>query len=150
AIPALCMQLAWGGSMIGGLSIPQQASNTPPSTSTSLASLPSPTPSGQVQGAQSAHPTAKVLQAVSGDTLDVDLDNQPVRIKLIGLQAPAMPDKTTGKAECFGPEAQMFLDSLLRGRTVELVVDQLIGEQTDKSELSRYVIMDDGTKVNQL
>ncbi len=146
-IPALIMEFAWGNGIISSLSAPdttnQQAQSPAKKTTASVTS-------NQVKSATATQLTVKVLQAVSGDTLDVDQNGQPYRIKLIGLLAPAMISKSTTKAECFGPESQMFLDSLLRGRQVKLEFDQTQSEDAQSAVVSRYVMMDDGTQVNRL
>lgn len=144
-VPALAMEVSWGKMVASQfVAAPTQTAGRSPSP-TMVANNP------QVQGATTKETgqSAKVLQAVSGDTLDVDINGQPVRIKLLGLDAPNMPDKTKGQAECFAPEAQMFLDSLLRGRTISLRADPQFNQPTTDQSW-RYVTMDDGTNVNQL
>lgn len=146
-VPALFMQFTWGQAILANFNSPADQPST-----TKIANQPTHNQPA-VQGASTNTPSAdkvKVLQAVNGDTLDVDRNGQPYRVKLLGLSAPAMTASSTGKAECFGPEAQMFLDSLLRGRTIELQADDLVTDTNSTTILNRYVVMEDGTKVNQL
>ena len=64
-----------------------------------------------------------VIRVIDGDTLDVRVDGQTERIRLLNVDTPETkhPDKAV---ECLGPEAPEFLQELLpEGQVVELAFD---------------------------
>lgn len=72
---------------------------------------------------------ATVLRVVDGDTVDVDLQGERTRVRLLNVDTPETkhPNKMV---ECLGPEATAFLEDLLpEGTVVGLEYDH---ERTDK------------------
>src|SRR5437773_11510457 len=62
-------------------------------------------PSGVQQPAMPANlPSVKVVKVVDGDTIDVNLNGQTVRLRLIGINTPATVDPRV-PVQCFGKEA---------------------------------------------
>ena len=142
-LPALFMQGMWTNTLLKSFNFNQE-----PVQSKQQQTQPSQVAiadhKNQVQGAQSEQtPQVRVLQAVSGDSVDVDQQGQPFRLRLIGIQSPE-------EGQCFSEESEMFLNSLLQNRMVDVVTDSLLGEADQEGNLWRYVRLSDGTKVNEL
>lgn len=65
---------------------------------------------------------ATVEWVVDGDTLDVIVDGQQERVRMIGLDTPEVahdgtPERPGNRAECFGDEAAAFTASLVPAGT---------------------------------
>jgi len=68
-----------------------------------------------------ANNTAPLLDAVverviDGDTLDVLIDNRPVRLRLIGIDAPEL-------SQANGRDVKQFLASLIEGKPVRVALE---------------------------
>lgn len=93
----------------------------------------------------SEFPEAVVVNVVDGDTIDVLMDGQELRIRYIGVDTPETVHPTRGE-EPYGREASGFNKSLVSGQTVYLEKDV---SDTDRfGRLLRYVWLEDGTMVN--
>lgn len=90
----------------------------------------------------------KVVKVVDGDTLDVDLNGETVRLRLIGIDTPETVDPRK-PVQCFGKEASDRAKSLLNGKKVSLEMDSTQGDKDSYGRLLRYVILADGTNFNQ-
>jgi micrococcal nuclease len=66
--------------------------------------------------------TGPVVKVVDGDTIDVDLDGQRVRVRYIGVNTPETKHPTKGREPC-GGEASAANRTLVDGRTVRLELD---------------------------
>lgn len=67
--------------------------------------------------------TASVIRVIDGDTIDVDLDGEETRVRLLNIDTPETkhPDEVV---QCLGPEASDFLQELLpAGTEVQLEYD---------------------------
>ena len=64
----------------------------------------------------------KVLRTIDGDTIEVEQDGKPVKVRLIGIDTPETvhPSKPV---EAFGKEASRFTANLLKGESVYLELD---------------------------
>src|SRR5690606_2002083 len=81
-VPALIMEGYWAGSLLNGSSNNETVAKQP--SKVALVDH-----NNQVQGTQSQKDDkVRVLQAISGDTIDVDLQGQPIRIRLLGIDSP--------------------------------------------------------------
>jgi micrococcal nuclease len=70
-----------------------------------------------------ATPRVRVLEAVDGDTLVVELpDGSTDTVRILGVDTPETHHPTKG-VECFGPEAAAYTAARLTGRFVRLVGD---------------------------
>ncbi len=70
-----------------------------------------------------ATPRVRVLEAVDGDTLVVELpDGSTDTVRILGVDTPETHHPTKG-VECFGPEAAAYTAARLTGRLVRLVGD---------------------------
>ncbi|MCG8353433.1 MAG: thermonuclease family protein [Chloroflexales bacterium] len=94
-------------------------------------------------------PRARVDAVVDGDTVDVRLDNQIVRLRLIGINTPETVDPRR-PVECFGREASEQAKELLTGQTVFLEADETQGDRDDFGRLLRYIWLPDGRLFNQI
>lgn len=65
----------------------------------------------------------KVLRGIDGDTIEIEKDGKPVRVRLIGVDKPETvhPSKPV---EAFGKEASKFTCNLLKGESVYLEYDK--------------------------
>jgi micrococcal nuclease len=92
-------------------------------------------------------PSARVVEVVDGDTLDVELDGQRARLRLIGMNTPETVDPRQ-PVECFGKEASERAKQLLSGQTVQLEADPSQGERDKYDRLLRYVWLPGGRLFN--
>lgn len=104
-------------------------------------------------GAATVEPNAVVDRVVDGDTIDVLIDGEVERVRLIGIDTPevareAFADRPAQVAECFGDEASAFTSSLLaEGDAVRLERD--VVPRDDFGRLLAYVYRaSDGVFVN--
>jgi micrococcal nuclease len=80
----------------------------------------------------------KVEKVVDGDTIEVLINGQKMRVRLIGVDTPETVDPSRPKG-CFGKEASDELKRLLDGKNVILEKDV---SETDKYQrLLRYVYL---------
>jgi len=93
-------------------------------------------------------PTARVVRVVDGDTVDVRLDGQVVRLRLIGIDTPEVVDPRRA-VECFGREASAKAHELLDGQTVTLEADTTQDDVDRYGRLLRYIWLPDGRLFNQ-
>jgi len=70
----------------------------------------------------------KVLRAIDGDTIEVEQDGKPVKVRLIGVDTPETVHPSKPVQE-YGKEASRFTANLLKGESVYLEFDR---EKTDK------------------
>jgi micrococcal nuclease len=66
--------------------------------------------------------TARVMQIVDGDTIDVEIEGQRERVRYIGINTPETKHPTRG-VEPYGPEAAEANKRLVAGQTVHLELD---------------------------
>jgi endonuclease YncB( thermonuclease family) len=92
-------------------------------------------------------PQAQVVRVVDGDTVDVALGGQTVRLRLIGIDTPEVVDPRT-VVQCFGREASARAHELLDGQTIWLEADASQGERDAFGRLLRYVWLPDGRLFN--
>lgn len=109
--------------------------------------LPIPVRSTMLDTRSTTTPTVTVLRVVDGDTIDVMLDGNTTRVRLIGINAPESVDPRR-PVQCFGKEASAYMHTLLDGRSVRLDVD-ISQDRYDKyGRLLAYIYRDDGLFIN--
>lgn len=91
----------------------------------------------------------EVVSVVDGDTIDILLNGEMERLRLIGINTPETVDPRKS-VECFGREASEKAKSILSGRQVALEDDSSQGERDKYGRLLRYVFFEDGTNFNLL
>jgi micrococcal nuclease len=82
-------------------------------------------------------PNAVVELVVDGDTIDVTIDGDTERVRLIGIDTPETKKPDT-PVECFGPEATAFTQSLLTPGTPVRLERDVVGRD-DYGRLLAYV-----------
>ncbi|HEX4982963.1 MAG TPA: thermonuclease family protein [Ilumatobacteraceae bacterium] len=103
---------------------------------------PASTASGSV-----AQANAVVEAVVDGDTIDVRIDGDEERVRLIGIDTPETKKPDT-PVECFGPEATAFTQSLLAPGTPVRLERDVVGRD-DYGRLLAYLYRaSDGILVN--
>ena len=112
--------------------LPPTATAIPLPSATAAPTLPPPT------ATRSGVETAIVTNIVDGDTIDVNLNGQIVRVRYIGMNTPE-------SNEVCGSEATAANAALVAGRTVTMVRD--VSETDRYGRLLRYVYVD-GVFVN--
>lgn len=90
---------------------------------------------------------ATVVRVVDGDTVQVDIDGQREKLRLIGIDTPETVKPDT-PVQCYGPEASAFTKQLLpEGTPVRIERD--VEARDDYGRLLGYVYRaDDGLFVN--
>lgn len=84
---------------------------------------------------------AKVIRAIDGDTLSVQIGEKYEKVRMIGVNAPELKDKRP-IVKCFAQAAQMFTDDHLTGVTVNLEADPTQADRDRYGRLLRYVFLD--------
>jgi micrococcal nuclease len=92
-------------------------------------------------------PSATVARVVDGDTVDVTLDGQTLRVRLIGIDTPEVVDPRR-PVECFGREASDRAHELLDGQAVFLEDDPSQGDADRYGRALRYLWLPDGRLFN--
>lgn len=92
-------------------------------------------------------PSARVINVVDGDTVDVLIDGREERVRLIGIDTPesVAPSRPV---ECYGREASTFTRQLLLGQSVLLEDDSSQANRDDFGRLLRYIWLLDGRMAN--
>jgi micrococcal nuclease len=105
---------------------------------------------GYLRPVQPPAPTNnQVVRVVDGDTIEVRLDGQNQKVRLIGIDTPEVVDPRQ-PVQCFGQEASRQAHQLLDGQTIELQADPTQDNKDKYGRLLRYVYLPDHTLVNLL
>lgn len=91
---------------------------------------------------------AQVIKVIDGDTVDVRLNNQTIRLRLIGIDTPESVDPRK-PVQCFGIEASNYTKNVLLNQTVYLERDPSQGEYDIYNRLLVYIWLDNTTLFNQ-
>ncbi|MCS6880773.1 MAG: thermonuclease family protein [Oscillochloridaceae bacterium] len=92
-------------------------------------------------------PAGQVVNVVDGDTVDVRINGQVERVRLIGIDTPESVDPRQ-PVECFGREASARAAELLAGQTVFLEADATQADRDQFGRLLRYLWLPDGRMAN--
>jgi len=112
-----------------------EALTTTPTTIAPLPTTPATTPASTAS--QQVSVEVKVIKVLDGDTIEVEINGVPTRVRYIGIDAP----EVSSPAEPFGKEASDFNRSMVEGKTVRLEKD--ISEVDKYDRLLRYVYTGD-------
>jgi micrococcal nuclease len=93
--------------------------------------------------------TYPVLRVVDGDTIDVLMEGESVRLRMLGMNTPETVDPRKA-VECFGKEASLRAKELLEGASVRLETDTTQGLYDGYGRMLAYVYLPDGTLFNKL
>jgi micrococcal nuclease len=145
--------------LLNGQPLPTERTTAAP---TELPALPSPTatfapqPTLIAQPADRPHaypplpaglPQATVVHIVDGDTVDVEVNGQRERVRLIGIDTPEVvaPGRPV---MCYGREASEHAAALLLGQTVLLEEDRSQDSRDRFGRMLRYLWLPDGRMAN--
>jgi micrococcal nuclease len=118
------------------LTVKETLSPTKTPASTSIPSTPTPT--------KTNNEIAKVVRVIDGDTVDVSINGNVERVRIIGINTPESVDPRKS-VECFGREASAKAKEYLDGNTVELEADRTQANRDKYNRLLRYVWLDSRT-----
>lgn len=90
---------------------------------------------------------AKVVEAIDGDTLLVELAGRRETVRLIGVDTPETKDRRK-PVQCFGQAAADFTKSLAEGKTVRLAADPHSNDRDKYRRLLRYAYLPDSRLLN--
>jgi micrococcal nuclease len=90
----------------------------------------------------------EVVQVVDGDTIKVNIQNELVTLRLIGIDTPETKDPRK-PVQCFGEEASKKATELLQGKKIYLEADPTQGELDKYNRLLRYVFFEDHTSYQE-
>lgn len=90
----------------------------------------------------------EVLKVVDGDTIKVNVNNQVITIRMIGINSPESADPRR-PVECFGKESTLKLVEILENKKVKLLADSTQSDKDQFDRYLRYVVLEDETDVNQ-
>lgn len=88
-----------------------------------------------------------VLEFDDGDTIQVDMNGKPEKIRFIGVDTPETHDPRKA-VQCYGQAASEFTKQLIGNSQVRLEADPLNTNRDRYDRLLRYVYLPDGTLVN--
>ncbi|MFH0840526.1 MAG: thermonuclease family protein [bacterium] len=91
----------------------------------------------------------KVVNIVDGDTMDVNINGNIERVRLIGIDTPELVDPRQ-PVECFAREASDKAKEVLSNQKVRLESDITQGDRDKYGRLLRYIWLEDGTNFNKL
>jgi micrococcal nuclease len=94
-----------------------------------------------------ASQTAQVVAVHDGDTITVRLDGHTEKIRLVGIDSPELQDERTAYRDA-GYAARNYARMRLGGERVTLEAEPQQPDRDRYGRLLRYVILDDGTNVN--
>jgi len=106
-------------------------------------------PSVATSATSTATQSYTVTNVVDGDTIDVSINGEVKRLRLIGVDTPETKDPRK-TVQCFGKEASAFTTSTLLNQSVTLEADDSQGDLDKYGRELRYVILSDGTNFNKL
>lgn len=99
-------------------------------------------PSPNPRGEQPIRQDAEVVRVIDGDTIEVQLNNQKEKVRIIGINTPETvdPRKTV---QCFGKEASEFAINTLTGQKITLEADESQANIDKYGRLLRYVFVNE-------
>ena len=83
-----------------------------------------------------------------GDTITVRMDGRTEKVRLVGIDSPELQDERQAYRDA-AYAARDYARSRLGGETVTLEAEPRQGDRDAYGRLLRYVILDDGTDVNE-
>jgi len=90
-----------------------------------------------------------VVKVVDGDTIDVSVNGEKIRVRLIGLDTPEIVDPRK-PVQCFGREASEKAHEILDGTSVRLEMDPSQGDLDKYGRTLAYVFLKDWTNFAEL
>lgn len=115
--------------------------STPPSDITQRAW------SGEDQGSMASQ-SATLIRVVDGDTIEVSVNGQREKVRLMGIDAPESVDPRH-RVECYGKESSAHLSFLLKTSFLYLNRDSTSANRDKYNRLLRYIYTPEGELVNK-
>ena len=91
----------------------------------------------------------ELLYVIDGDTLQLRIDGQSKRVRLIGVDAPESAQRDESKNTPEGEAAALFMKELLKGKNVQLYLEYDEQRIDAYGRTLAYVYMDDGEPMLQ-
>lgn len=91
--------------------------------------------------------TYTVSSFEDGDTITVDMNGTPERVRMIGVDTPETQDPRV-PVQCYGKAASQFTKQLIGSSPVRLEADPTNTNRDRYNRLLRYVYLPDGRLVN--
>lgn len=85
---------------------------------------------------------------VDGDTIAINMNGAVETIRFVGIDTPETHKPNT-PVQCYGPAASAFTKASIGTQPVKLVADSLSTNRDKYNRLLRYVILPDGTNLNE-
>lgn len=112
------------------------ATEVSPTSTPAPAESPSSTPTPLLENTPTPGlDAASLVTVIDGDTIEVLLQGQPARVRLIGMDAA----ETSGGAVCYGIEAKEKVEELLAQASGRLMLERDLSETDRFGRLLRYV-----------
>lgn len=90
----------------------------------------------------------KVTKVVDGDTIQIDMNGNLEKVRLIGINTPETVDPRR-TVECFGKEASKRMHDFLDGKIVHLEYDDTQGLRDTYDRILAYVYLEDEQMINR-
>lgn len=90
----------------------------------------------------------RVVKVVDGDTIDLSIDGETRRVRLIGINSPESVDPRRA-VECFGKEASSHAKEILTGGEVKVKSDPSQGLFDKYDRVLLYIYLSNGTLFNE-
>lgn len=91
---------------------------------------------------------ARVVSVHDGDSITANVEGRTEKVRLVGIDTPELQDERPEYRRA-AEAARDYARALLKGRTVTLESDSKQGDRDGYARLLRYVILGDGTNVNE-
>lgn len=88
----------------------------------------------------------EVVKVVDGDTIEVKVDDKIESVRLVGIDAPEITEKTKEK----GIESKNYLKNLIGTEKVRLEADETQDDRDIYNRLLRYVFLKNGEMINKI
>lgn len=92
--------------------------------------------------------TARVVAVHDGDTITVRIDGRTEKVRLVGIDSPELQDERQAYRDV-GYAARDYARSRLGGETITMETDPGQADRDRYGRLLRYVILSDGTNINE-
>ena len=87
----------------------------------------------------------ELVRVVDGDTIEVKMGDKVESVRLIGIDAPEMDEKTKEKAIA----SKQYLENILSNQKIYLEKDETQEDRDIYNRLLRYVYLEDKTLINK-
>ena len=89
----------------------------------------------------------KVVKVLDGDTFDILIDNNKIRVRMLGIDTPEIKDKRK-TVQCFAKNASEKTKELILNNEVRLLTDISQGILDKYNRVLAYVYTEDGILIN--